>query len=236
MLNHYSTTKRKIFLAASKLFSQKCYADVGIREIAIEAGVKVPTVYNHYPSKEAILDDLLQFFMDRISADYNSAEMLDIGKEDPLASFKKILFTFDATESELMRQLMRIVFNEQYRSPLAAKILYDVMLRGGKTIDYAFLSRLKNKGMIQCEDIDSLAEVFTRVAVTFAMQYVRDDEMEQRPDYENVMMRLLKLILNDSSPQEQDKFQDDGQAWTNHGLQNTLQYCNIWNDDAEQLL
>jgi len=178
MLSHYRKSKRKIFLAASKLFAQKCYVGVGVREIAIEAGVKIPTVYAHYPSKESILDDLLQFFMDRIKADYDSAEMLDIVKQDPLERLEKFLFASDATESELMRQLMRIVFHEQYRSPLAAKIIDDVMLRGGSTIDYAFYSRLKNKGMIQCEDddLDGLAEVFMRVAVTFAMQYVREKQ------------------------------------------------------------
>jgi len=201
-INDYRVTKRKIFLAASKLFSQKCYADVGIREIAIEAGVKVPTVYNHYVSKEAILEDLLQFFIDRISKDYDAAEQMDFD-QDPMECFKKIIFTFDATETELMRQLLRIIYNEQFRSPLAARIMYDIQLRGGKKIDYAFLSHLKNKGVIQCDEIDSLAEVISRVALTFALQYVRDDEMALCPDYEKTMTALLKIILNYAPLQEQ---------------------------------
>ena len=116
-LNDYPSTKKKIFLAASKLFSRKCYADVGIREIASEAGVKVPTVYNHYPSKEAILDDLFQFYTVRLSQFYDGMENIDID-QDPIVYFKKMMiFTFEDDEIELMRQLMRIVFNEQSRSP-----------------------------------------------------------------------------------------------------------------------
>ena len=184
-------------MAASKLFSQKCYADVGIREIAIEAGIKVPTVYNHYESKEAILDDLLQFYIDRTIGFYETAEHFDFNQEpDPIECFKKIIFFYDETEAELIRQLMRIIFNEQYRSPKAAKIIYDIMLRGGKKIDFALLTHLKNKGVIQCDEIESMAEVISRVAITFAMQYVRDDEREQSPDYEKVMFDLFKMILN----------------------------------------
>lgn len=211
MLTHYSTTKRKIFLAACKLFSQKCFADVGIREIAVEAGVKVPTVYNHYASKEAILEDLFQFFINRVSADYETAEQLEYD-QDPMECFKKILFTFNAVESDLMRQLMRIIFNEQHRSPLAARIIYEIMLRGGKKVDYAFLSHFKSKGIIKFDDIESLAEVISRVAVTYAMQYVREDEAHRSPDYETVMLSLIKLILNGSQPQDQEQYMNQEQV------------------------
>jgi len=209
MLNNYRATKSKIFLAASKLFSQKCYADVGIREIAVEAGIKVPTVYNHYASKEAILEDLFRFLSDRISRDYNSVKQIDFD-QDPMECFKKIIFIFDDSEVELMRQLMRILFNEQHRSPQAARILYDIVLREGKKIDYAILSHLNDKGVIQCDEneIENLAEIFSRVVITFAMQFVRDDEIAQRPDYESIMTSLLKIILMKTSRQEQEKEQE----------------------------
>ena len=211
-LTDYSMTKEKIFVAACKLFSKKCYADVGIREIAIEAGVKVPTVYNHYASKEAILENLFQFYVDRITGFYEAAADFDFD-QDPFECFRKIIFTFDVTETELMRQLMRIIFNEQHRSPLAAKIIYDILLREGKKNNFIFLSHLKNRGVIPCDmnQIDCFAEIISRVAVTFAMQYVRDDEVNRRPDYENVMMTLLKTLLNSSLPQDQDQYEDQYQ-------------------------
>jgi AcrR family transcriptional regulator len=198
-MDNYPATKKKIFFAACKLFSRKCYADVGVREIAGEAGVKVPTVYNHYPSKEAILEDLFQFYTHRIIQFYDCVDNIDFDRE-PVVCFKNMMFAFDESEIGLMRQLMRIVLNEQYRSAQAAKIVYDISLRKQKKSYYDFLSHLQNKGIIQCNAIDSLAEIFARVGITFAMQYVRDDEIHQRPDFDTVLMDLFELILHSSKP------------------------------------
>lgn len=187
-------TKKKIFLAASKLFSQTCYADVGIREIAKEAGIKVPTVYHYYPSKEAILDDLLQFYIDRLTRFHRTSTELDYD-QDPIECFKKMVFAFENDEFVLIRQLMRIALNEQCRSPLAAKAIFDISMRNGKKCYYEFLSHLKDKGVLQCGSLDSFAEILSRLGTTFAMQFVRDDEIDKTPDYVTVVMDLFMLML-----------------------------------------
>jgi|GEM_PF-531723 len=197
-IDDYPATKKKIFFAASKLFSQKCYADVGMREIANEAGIKVPTLYNHYPSKEAILDNLFQFYTLRITQFHDRIKNIDFN-QDPMTCFKEMVFVYDEGELELMRQLMQIVFNEQHRSSQAVKIIYDISLRGAKKSYFDFFSHLKEKGVIKDKGIDSFAEIFPRVAITFAMQYVRDDEINRRPDYETVLLDLFELILNSAS-------------------------------------
>jgi len=203
-IDDYPATKKKIFLAASKLFSQKCYADVGIREIANEAGIKVPTVYNYYPSKETILDDLFQHYSFRICQLYDSVENIDYDR-DPMVCFKKMLFEFEENEIELMRQLIQIIFNEQHRSLHAARIIYDISLRRAKKSYYDFFVHLKETGIIQYEEIDSFAEIFPRIAITFAMQYARNDEIDRRPDYDKVMTDIFKLILNSSASNNRER-------------------------------
>ena len=198
-LDDFPSTKKKIFFAASKLFSRTCYADVGIRDIAKEAGIKVPTVYNYYPSKDAILENLMQFYMERLVQFHKRVNTIDYD-QDPMDCFKKMIFVYEKTEIDLMRQLMRIVLNEQYRSPHAAKAIFDISFRSAKKSYYDFLLHLKNQGIIQCEGIDSFAEFFSRIGTTLAMQYVRDDEIDKRPDYEKVMMDLFELILKSKEP------------------------------------
>ena len=197
--NYRPATKKKIFFAACKLFSQTCYADVGIREIARESGIKVATVYNYYPSKEAILDDLMQFYMERLTQFHSRTNDIDYN-QNPIDCFRKMVFVYKEDEIDLMRQLMRIVLCEQYRSPQAAKSIFDISFRSAKKSYYDFLLHLKNKGVIQCNGIDSFAEFFSRIGTTFAMQYVRDDEIDRRPDYEKVMMDLFELILKSKEP------------------------------------
>ncbi|EST11639.1 TetR/AcrR family transcriptional regulator [Sporolactobacillus laevolacticus] len=55
---HSETTKREILLAAAKLFSQKGYQSVTIREIAKKAGCSHTTLYIYFKDKEALLHAL----------------------------------------------------------------------------------------------------------------------------------------------------------------------------------
>ena len=48
-------TKKKILDKALELFAAQGYNSVSVGEIAQAVGIKAPSLYNHYPSKQAIL-------------------------------------------------------------------------------------------------------------------------------------------------------------------------------------
>ena len=48
-------TKHKILDEALTLFSEKGFANVFVNEIAERVGIKAPSLYKHYKSKQAIL-------------------------------------------------------------------------------------------------------------------------------------------------------------------------------------
>jgi AcrR family transcriptional regulator len=54
-----SNTKAKIFKAAARLFSEKGYNGVSMREICEHAGLSKPTIYYHFGSKEGIFTALV---------------------------------------------------------------------------------------------------------------------------------------------------------------------------------
>ena len=58
--------KEKIFNVSVNLFSEHGYDGVSIRQIAREVGIKESSIYNHYPSKEAILDSILNYYIDKM--------------------------------------------------------------------------------------------------------------------------------------------------------------------------
>ena len=49
------TTRQNIRLTAQKLFLERGYAAVGMRELAKEVGIEAPSIYNHYKSKDDLL-------------------------------------------------------------------------------------------------------------------------------------------------------------------------------------
>ncbi len=66
-----NTTKQKVKETAQKLFRERGYAAVGLREIAKVVGIQAPSLYNHYKSKDDILReicfDLAKQFFDAFS-------------------------------------------------------------------------------------------------------------------------------------------------------------------------
>ncbi len=61
-------TRATILAAAARRFAEKNYADCSLREIADLAGLKAGSVYYHFASKEALLDDVLLAGIDRLTA------------------------------------------------------------------------------------------------------------------------------------------------------------------------
>ena len=53
-------TKKKILDAALTLFSEKGYGNVYVGHIADAVGIKAPTLYKHYKSKQDIFDAILE--------------------------------------------------------------------------------------------------------------------------------------------------------------------------------
>ena len=53
------TTKELILHTALRLFSERGYDGVSMRDLAAEVGIKAASIYNHFTSKKYIFDSLL---------------------------------------------------------------------------------------------------------------------------------------------------------------------------------
>ncbi|WP_327149170.1 TetR/AcrR family transcriptional regulator [Nocardia sp. NBC_01329] len=54
-----AATRSAVQTAAVRVFARHGYAASAIRDIAVEAGVGIGTIYRHYPTKDALYADLL---------------------------------------------------------------------------------------------------------------------------------------------------------------------------------
>ena len=53
-------TKQRILDKALELFSTQGYDSVSVGEIAQAVGIKAPSLYNHFPGKQAIFDAIVE--------------------------------------------------------------------------------------------------------------------------------------------------------------------------------
>lgn len=61
-----SATRRRLLVAAVRLFAERGYEACSMRELAAEVGVKAPAIYNHFASKT----DVLIFAVDYALSDF----------------------------------------------------------------------------------------------------------------------------------------------------------------------
>lgn len=62
-----AATRQKIADAALRLFLERGYAEVGIRDVAAEADVAVTTLFSHFASKEALVFEQDEGFEQRLT-------------------------------------------------------------------------------------------------------------------------------------------------------------------------
>ena len=125
-------TKREIIEKALELFSERGYDAVSVGEIAAAVGIKAPSLYNHYKSKEAIFDAIVEDTAARYERDTDN---LDVHVQDVTKDFatfghitvqaltEKVrgifLYSLHDKNVSLFRKMMTI---EQFRSPKLAAL------------------------------------------------------------------------------------------------------------------
>ncbi|MCA1005435.1 TetR/AcrR family transcriptional regulator [Rhodococcus hoagii] len=85
-----STRRREILDAAAELFARKGVAATTIREIADRVGVVSGALYHHFPSKLAIVDELVVDYLVELQRRYRS---LDTRNLDPRSRLQAIVDT-----------------------------------------------------------------------------------------------------------------------------------------------
>lgn len=126
------STKDKIMEQALELFSTKGYDGVSVQEIAEAVGIKAPSLYKHFRSKQDIFDSILA----KASARYKTqAQNLNLDgfnalhdwqsyktiSQDELVTLGKNLFLY-FLHDEVIAKTRRMLSLEQYNNSDLAKI------------------------------------------------------------------------------------------------------------------
>lgn len=80
-------TAEKLRNAALELFAESGYAAVSMRAIAAATGVQAGAIYNHFPTKQDLLNELLQVHMETLLSSWEEAEKPGLSAPDALEHF-----------------------------------------------------------------------------------------------------------------------------------------------------
>lgn len=80
-----NSERRKLILdIAAKLFARGGYSATTVRDIADEAGILSGSLYHHFSSKEAIIREVLEDYLDGLLAKYDEIESKGLSAWDTL--------------------------------------------------------------------------------------------------------------------------------------------------------
>lgn len=202
------TTKDKILDTAMDLFAQKGYFHVTIREIAKAVGIKGSSIYNHFESKEAILDNMFEQYQTetgRILGDFYTEENLDslIEKHSVEAFLETLLFASVVfIRSPKIEKIFRIIATEQFSNERAkAFFLREFIEVSGNVLETAF-TKLMAKGKIKHYDAKELAAEFHAFVIyKFYENYILRNQTDidyrkMQQEFQAHIRFFSRLIIN----------------------------------------
>lgn len=181
-------TKQKILDKALELFASKGYDSVSVGEIARAVGIKAPSLYNHYESKKAIFDAIVEATAARYERDTDKIDIhvQDAGQDIPvfteiteedLIDKVRQLFSYSLHDVTVSR-FRRMMTIEQFRSPQLAE-LYTKRYVGRVVAYHAEIFRsLIEAGKIHNEDLESLSMMYVAPIITWLGICDRQPEKE----------------------------------------------------------
>lgn len=201
--------KEKIFNVSVDLFSQFGYDGVSVRQIASEVGIKESSIYNHYRSKEAILNAILDHYISKMTEDEiplaQASQNMDINFE----YFYNVgleLYESKLSSPEMMK-ITRFILIEMYNNEKIRDFVKLSMIDGPINGWIMLFDLMKKKQLIR-NDCDSrqLAESFYYYGLFlfiehFIINYPEEDE-QFLEDLALKSKKQMKLIFDSVKVEE----------------------------------
>lgn len=181
-------TKQRILDKALELFSAQGYDAVSMGQIAAAVGIKAPSLYNHFPGKQAIFDALVASTAAQYEAD---TDKLDIHAQNAArdipafteitedALFEKVRQIFEySLHNETISRFRRMMTIEQFRSPELAALYSARYVERVVRYHAGIFRALIAAGEIAAEEPEALAMLYVAPVLTLIGVCDRQPERE----------------------------------------------------------
>ncbi len=178
------SNKEKIFNVSVDLFSQFGYDGVSIRQIAREVGIKESSIYNHYKSKESILESILEYYINEMVKEEIPLDETVKNMDISFDYFYKAgldAYTSKLSEARMMK-ITRIILIESYHNEKIRSFVKDSIMNSAISGWIDLFEIMKQKNIIRKDcDTRQVSESFFYYGLFlliehFIINYPEDDE------------------------------------------------------------
>ena len=151
--------KEEIIYVTLELASEYGLKSVSLSQIADKVGIRKPSLYNHFKSKEELVSSMYTFLREKAQMSVGSTFRVDTFPEDEslagiLTDSISVYLSFLSDEN--MMKFFKVLYSERSISPVAAQIMLDEterMILTTKNLFYALVVHGKMKN----ENVDTAA-------------------------------------------------------------------------------
>ncbi|WP_167957413.1 TetR/AcrR family transcriptional regulator [Anaerosporobacter faecicola] len=185
------TTKERILDESLKLFAIHGFDSVSVRTIAAAVGVRDSALYKHFPSKQAIFDEIVKQSMERFHQQYEKVDMQHIQPSD-LPDMCLQMFDYQ-TKDPWIKCFRQMLILEQFKNPDMAKrykeIFIDMPIYGQAEI---FAQLMKGEIMKKGDPVVLSMELY---APFFLYHTVPEEEEELRSKLKKHVAYFMEAYL-----------------------------------------
>lgn len=189
-------TKQRILDEALTLFSEKGYANVFVNDIAEKVGIKAPSLYKHYKSKQAIFDAIIDEMNHRFEEQAQSlsingtdpskdAKVYEHMDEDHLVQLGNNLFLYYLHDSYTKR-FRKMLTLEQFKDKELAKVYSRQYFDNPLSYQGMLLGLLVAQGLLVTDDVPIMALHF------YSPIYMLLTVCDREPEREKEALELME--------------------------------------------
>ena len=149
------TRKEEIIYATLELAAESGMKGVSMSQIADKVGIKAPSLYNHFKSKDEIIMEMYKLLREQAQNAGNSktpdfSKLADKSLEEILIA--SISAYMGMVTNENMLKFFKVLYSERANNPIAASIIVEEterMIQQSKSMFYALVvhGKIKNDGV-----------------------------------------------------------------------------------------
>jgi AcrR family transcriptional regulator len=166
------SARQKILSSAVNLFAVKGYTETSIRELGAAAGMKGSSIYNHFSSKRAIMECILEDYTAFSTGTmFNDEELYIKLKENPTLDgvMSCMKLSFPKGKEDYYLKVLCVLLQEQHRNPLIHTFVSENIIMSAEQDIKAIIRILQRLNVIQNDiDIDFWSKMHSCLLYTFA--------------------------------------------------------------------
>ncbi len=166
-------THNRILEVSAKLFANRGYDSVSLREIAGHLDIKESSLYNHFRNKADIRESLFRLFAEETfksrPSEADIDKMLEIMQPEEI--FKYIVFHVGSKISSLLQNTAMFIHYEKFRNPLAAETYLKYMVNEPVNYYRNLIEKMITRKMIKPVDAQLFAEQYNYVSIALTQEY-----------------------------------------------------------------